>query len=318
VSVAAKARRHLNFETGFFMAVATSIFENKSAAMSWVPNLLLLAVAMVWGTSYGVAKGAVMIYPVLGFLAIRFLVTFVLLLPVLRKAGLTGLGETLTIGFPLGVVLLAVFVCETFGLANTSAANAAFLISMCVVLTPFAEWIVLRVRPAAADIVATFLSLLGAYLLTSSVTLSFNVGDGLMLGAACLRAYMVTLTKKRTAGKQVDSLALTAIQAGTVGIGCILLALIATPGGLPSLPTDPRFWYATAYLVIFCTIFAFFIQNYAVRRISPTRVHLLMGTEPVFGALFAMFWLNEALSPMVWAGGLLIVAAPLWTTLRQR
>lgn len=299
------------------MTAASNTIENKSAAISWVPSLMLLAVAMVWGTSYGVAKGAVMIYPVLGFLAIRFLVTFVVLLPALRKAGLASVRETFAIGFPLGVVLLAVFVCETFGLAQTSAANAAFLISMCVVFTPFAEWIVLRVRPATADIVATFVSLLGAYLLTSHLTLSFNAGDGLMLGAALLRAYMVTLTKKRTAGKQVDSLALTAVQTGTVGIGCVVLALVATPGGLPPLPTDPRFWYATVYLVIFCTIFAFFVQNYAVRRISPTRVHLLMGTEPVFGALFAMFWLDEALAPMVWAGGLLIVAAPLWTTLRQ-
>lgn len=300
------------------MTAALNTIENKGAAIGWVPSLMLLAVAMVWGTSYGVAKGAVMWYPVLGFLAIRFLATFALLLPALYKAGLGTVGGTLAIGFPLGLVLLAVFVCETFGLAGTSAANAAFLISMCVVFTPFAEWIVLRVRPATADIAATFLSLLGAYLLMSNVTMSFNAGDGLMLGAALLRAYMVTLTKKRTAGKRVDSLALTAIQTGTVGIGCAVLALVVTPGGLPPLPTAPAFWYATAYLVVFCTIFAFFVQNYAVRRISPTRVHLLMGTEPVFGALFAMFWLNETLPPAVWAGGLLIVAAPLWRSFGGR
>ena len=33
-------------------------------------DLALLLVAIVWGTSYGVAKGALVFYPVLGFLAV--------------------------------------------------------------------------------------------------------------------------------------------------------------------------------------------------------------------------------------------------------
>ncbi|MBM6595620.1 EamA family transporter [Microvirga pudoricolor] len=64
--------------------------------------------------------------------------------------------------------------------------------------------------------------------------------------------------------------------------------------------------------MLVCTIFAFFVQTYAVRRMSPSRVGLLMRTEPVFGALFAMAWLGESLSPSAWVGGALIVAASLW------
>lgn len=30
-------------------------------------DLMLLLVAIVWGTSYGVAKGALLFYPILGF-----------------------------------------------------------------------------------------------------------------------------------------------------------------------------------------------------------------------------------------------------------
>lgn len=280
-------------------------------------ELMLLCVAIVWGTSYGVAKGALLLYPVLGYLAVRFLLTFALLLPALLRAGAANAREALAVGLPLGLLLLAIFVCETFGVALTTASNAAFLISLCVVMTPFAEWALLKVRPARADLLATGVSLLGAWLLTTGFELSFNAGDALILAAAFLRALMVTLTKKRTAGKQLDSLSLTAVQTGTVGAGCLALALVAVPGGLPPLPADPHFWYATLYLVVFCTIFAFFVQNYAVRRSSPTRVSLLMGMEPVFGALFASFWLAEKLPPTAWAGGLLIVAAPLWTTFRR-
>ncbi len=50
-------------------------------------DVLLLLVAMVWGTSYGVAKEALVFYPVLGFLAVRFCLTFLILLPQLRGEG---------------------------------------------------------------------------------------------------------------------------------------------------------------------------------------------------------------------------------------
>jgi len=60
-------------------------------------------------------------------------------------------------------------------------------------------------------------------------------------------------------------------------------------------------------------LFAFFAQNYALKRSTPTRVSLLMGTEPVFGAMFAVYWLHESLSITGWLGGLMIVIASLWT-----
>jgi len=277
---------------------------------------MLLLVAVVWGASYGLAKTAVFFYPVLGFLAVRFCITSLLLLPAWRGLSKRQMRDTLKTGLPLGGILLAIFVSETYGLSKTLASNAAFLISLCVMLTPFVEWMILRTRPTMGSFVVAGISLGGTWLLTSSVSLSFNVGDGLMLIAALLRAVMVTCTNKLTKGKDIPSLPLTAVQTGVVGIGCIVLATTALPGGLPPLPPlphDSAFWYATAFLVMFCTLFAFFAQNYALKRSTPTRVSLLMGTEPVFGAMFAVYWLHESLSITGWLGGLMIVIASLWT-----
>jgi len=64
-------------------------------------------------------------------------------------------------------------------------------------------------------------------------------------------------------------------------------------------------------------VFAFVVQNWALRHSTPTRVGLLMGSEPAFGALFAVFWLGEQLSPTAWLGGALIVGAALWTMARR-
>ena len=276
-------------------------------------DLLLLLVALVWGTSYGVAKQALDFYPVLGFLAVRFCITFLLLAPQLRGAGRAALRP----GLPSGLVMLAIFLCETYGVAHTSASNAAFLISLCVVFTPFVEWALLGQRPAARLLPAVALSLLGTWLLSGGVALDFGLGDGLMLAAAVVRAFGVCLIRRLTAASQVPPLAFTAVQTGVVGFGCLLIGSLL-PGGLPPLPSAPAFWLGSLYLVLFATLFAFYVQNWALGRSSPTRVSLLMGSEPLFGALFAVLWLNEQLSLQAWVGGLLIVAATMWTGLSRR
>lgn len=279
---------------------------------SWLAEAMLLLVAVVWGASYGLAKTALVFYPVLGFLAIRFCLTSMLLLPFWSTQPKGNIALGLKSGVPLGLILLSIFICETYGVKLTLASNAALLISMCVVFTPFVEWLILRARPSLINFAAAGVSIVGASLLTSGVSLSFNLGDALILLAALLRALMVTYTNKLTKGKQIPSLLLTSIQAGVVGLGCLLLGILVLPDGLPALPRDRTFWFATAFLVLFCTLFAFFAQNYALRRTSPTRVSLLMGAEPVFGALFAVVWLNETLSWIGWIGGAMMVLASLW------
>lgn len=279
-------------------------------------DLTLLLVAIVWGTSYGVAKGALAFYPVLGFLAVRFGLTFALLLPTLLRASRRQQRDALRTGLPLGGLMLAIFLCETFGVAQTQASNAAFLISLCVVFTPFVEWWLLGSRPAQAMFVFAAISLLGAALLSGGLAGEFGLGDGLMLGAAVLRAITVCQTSKLTRHSQAPALALTAVQAGVIGVGSLLLALVSADG-LPPLPHSSAFWQASVYLVLGCTVFAFFAQNWALKHSSPSRVALLTSSEPAFGALFAVLWLGEGLSALGWLGGALIVLAALWTTARR-
>lgn len=274
----------------------------------WLADAMLLMVAIIWGSSYAVAKQALWFYPVLGFLAIRFGLTFVLLLPQLRGDGRRAVRP----GLPLGLVMLGIFLCETWGVMLTSASNAAFLISLCVVFTPFVEWVMLRQRPSNLLFAASALSLVGVWLLTGGTAISLNLGDGLMLAAALLRALLVCLTRRLTADLQVPPMALTAVQSGVVAAGCLLLGFML-PGGLPALPQSPAFWAAMLYLVCFATLFALYAQNLALGRTSATRVSLLMGSEPLFGAIIAGLWLGERLGPTEWAGGLLIMLATLGT-----
>lgn len=291
----------------------------RPAHLLHLADWLLLAVAFVWGTSYGVVKSALAVYPVLGLLALRFGVTFVLLAPALRSLRAVGRRTLAGVVFA-GVLLLGIFVCETFGVMQTRASNAAFLISLCVVFTPLVEWALLRRRPARLEWAAVALSLAGAWCLSGGAFV-LGSGDALILLAALLRAFAVCVSKRVMRDTALAPLAVTAVQAGFVAGGSALAAVLSAPRQwqpLPGFAAHPGFWGSVAWLVLACTLFAFFVQNYAVRRSSPTRVALLMGSEPAFGALFACLWLGERPGVQAWIGGALIVAASLIATVKWR
>ncbi|ACD15836.1 DMT family transporter [Paraburkholderia phytofirmans] len=291
---------------------------SKQERLLMLSDLMLLAVAVVWGTSYGVVKSALVFYPVLGLLALRFGITFVLLSPALRHLRATD-ARTLRGVLFSGVLLLGIFLCETFGILMTRAANAAFLISLCVVLTPLVEWLLLKRKPSRVEWVAVALSLLGAWLLAGDGELSLNPGDALILLAALLRALTVCVTKRVMRDSALPPLSVTVVQSGVVAFGSAAAAWLFAPQqwqAVPSIAGHAAFWGYVGYLVIACTLFAFFAQNFAIKRSSPTRVSLLMGSEPAFGALFACIWLGERISVSAWVGGALIVAASILATVR--
>lgn len=141
------------------------------------------------------------------------------------------------------------------------------------------------------------------------LNISFNNGDISILIAAFLRAIMVTTTNKLTHQKQVTNTTLTCIQALVVSACAYLATVTLSNSHVPTFPIENDFWFITAFLVLFCTLFAFYAQNYSVRKIAPTKASLLMGSEPLFGALFSMLWLNETFTSTQWIGAMIVLGA---------
>jgi drug/metabolite transporter (DMT)-like permease len=66
------------------------------------------------------------------------------------------------------------------------------------------------------------------------------------------------------------------------------------------------------YLVLVCTVFAFFVQLWAVRRTSPSRVSLLLGTEPVWAAIIGITLAHDTFGITGVCGIVLILAGTTW------
>jgi drug/metabolite transporter (DMT)-like permease len=189
-----------------------------------------------------------------------------------------------------------------------------------VIFTPFAQWVILGSRPQRSELSAAAVCLLGATLMSlgGAGFSGPSMGDLLMLLAAILRAVMVALTRRFATWHEVPALTLTALQAWVVTLGA-LVTLGFSSKGIYTLPSwDMGFWVRMSFLVIFCTIFAFVAQNYAAARMRPSKVALLMASEPVFGALFGALLLQELVGGWGLIGGVLMLAATKFAVFRQK
>lgn len=271
--------------------------------IAWA-DLAVLGVAVVWGASYPVAKGALAFAPVLVLIVYRFAVTAVVMGAAswrdIASAERSDLGRAAA----LGCILFTIFMAETYGVRMTSATNAAFIISLCTLITPLMQFGLARRWPPTPVLLGAALSCVGTAVLSGGLT-GLSKGDLLVMCAAVLRACMVISTKRLMQGRGLSSAALTAVQAAVV-LTLTGTVLLVEQTGL-TRQTDEGFWLAVAFLSLFCTVAAFYVQNLAVRRTSPTRVSFLMGTEPLFGFVLANALLAEPLSPAGILGGGMIL-----------
>ena len=276
--------------------------------------MLLLAVAVAWGSTYWVAKELVSPDTVLAVLGVRMVLTALalgLILMVMRNR----LKKTeLLIGGILGLLLSTVFTFETFGLAATSATNAGLIISLTIVMTPVLETVTGKRKLNRLFYLAAMIAVAGVYFLaTGGAAASFGAGDLLILLAAVARAFHVTGMHRLSAGRSIDSLNLTFVQMATCGLVFMAMSsLWGTPITSYAGSMDGAAKLQMTYLVIVCTVFPFFIQMWAVRRTSPTRVSLLLGTEPVWAAFIGVTLAGDVLGPIGIAGVAMVLAGTMW------
>ncbi|WP_316312464.1 DMT family transporter, partial [Clavibacter michiganensis] len=274
-----------------------------------VVDLLLLAVAAVWGASFLAAKDLAAETGVPAAVALRFLVA----------AGATGLvcvarrerlprGRGLLIAAALGCSQAAVIGLETWGVHLTSATNAGLLISLALVMTPVLEGAASRSWLPRSYFVAAVAAVVGVALLVSEGGLRAPTpGDGLVIAAAVVRAVHVTASGRLTRGRSEGSLGVVLVQMA------VCAALFSAMAG-PDLPAaaaalDAPGWAGVLFLGVLCSLFAFAVQLWAVRRTSASRASILMGTEPVWALLVCVVVAGETIGPVGAGGAALIVAA---------
>lgn len=301
----------------------------------------LLLVTAIWGATFVMVQDAVMGFPVFAFLALRFALAALALLPFFlrsrearsndfsrsgrrratevattndharsndfSRSGRRRATEVATTnwlpGVLVGLALFAGYAFQTFGLRETTPAKAGFITGLSVALVPLGQAVFLRRPPRRNSIVGVALATLGLALLTLQADLGVSRGDLLVFG--CAVAFAVHILLMGRYAPDWPPLRLAFVQITTVAVlsGAAAL-LVERPVPWPA----GNVWFAAAFTGLLATAFAFFVQSRAQQATSPTHTALIFAAEPVFAGLFSFLLIGEVLGPRQIVGSALIVA----------
>ena len=267
---------------------------------------MLLAAALIWGSSFFIMKGAVDVIPTFFLLAIRFTGGAGLLALVCWKRWREFTPDYLWRGAVMGGFLFTAYSVQTFGIALTTPSNNAFLTAVYCVLVPFLYWAVMGKRPDWYNILAAVLCVAGVGLVSLNGSFSINPGDALTLvGAFFYAGHIVSVEK---VSQERDIYLLTIFQFAFAALYAWVLGfLFQTP---PSAGVfSGEMVGQLLYLTVMCTTAALLFQNVGQVWSDPSSAAILLSLESVFGVLFSVIFYGDPITLQLLAGFALIFVA---------
>lgn len=271
-------------------------------------DLVLLAVAIVWGASYLAAKAITPFATVPAMLSVRFAIATLAMVAIwlIRRKRFSR--TDVILGIIFGFTQSAIMSVETFGLKITSATNAGLLISLTIIFTPIMEsaWNK-RWLPRSFFLAAVGAIVGVALLVTGNGIQEPNFGDLLLFIAAIVRAVHVTAQGVLTRNREASSFNMILMQCLTA---TVVFFVFDVQGAFDAIATfGPAQWAGTLFLALFCSVFAFVAQLWAIRRTSASRSSLLLATEPIWAVVIAVIFGGETLALLGIVGAVVIIAS---------
>jgi drug/metabolite transporter (DMT)-like permease len=291
-------------------AFAANSPDRHSARAAWA----LVAVTLVWGTTFIVNAEVLGREPPLAYVAARFvLAAFILNAAAIGRRASPGIGKE---SLGMGVLLALGMGAQIVGQTETSASKTAFITGLSVVLTPVVGLFRNRRAPGAAVLAGVALATAGFALLSFPAG-GGGINRGDLMVFACAVLFAIYFVENERRSPRHDAVVYTARQmlaAAATLAGASLVLRLARPHlaitalELKPLSLDRGFLLAVGYMTLFATIGTFTVQNWAQARLSATRAAVIFALEPVWAAIFAAIILGERLGVRGYGGGVLVIA----------
>lgn len=271
----------------------------------------LLATTASWGSTFFLIKDLLERVPTLDFLAVRFLIAGVVMAAVapgaLRRLSAASRRHALVLGLLYGVAQIL----QTAGLAHTAASVSGFITGMYVVATPLFAALILRTRVTGITWAAVALATAGLGVLTLD---GFEVGYGEAITLVASLIYALHIVGLGAWSTPSEALGMSVVQLLVIAVVCLLAT---APDGVV-LPASGRDWASVVYMALVAGALALLAQTWAQAHLAPTRTAIIMSTEPVFAAFFAVLLGGEGLTVRMLVGGVMVLAAMLTVELAPR
>ncbi len=280
--------------------------------------LVLLLVAVIWGTAFvAQAVGMDHLGP-FSFNAIRYFIGSVSLIPVIavvrkiqnRKGEGPATEEekknrlifTVKGGLFCGIVLCVASLLQQFGIIYTSVGKAGFITALYIIIVPFFSVIIGKKIKLKAWL-AAIIAIIGFYFMCVDGVDAINIGDILVLSGAFVWAVHILLIDHFAPKAEV--VLMSAVQFFVSGVLCGILAAIFETVSLQAIKDCliPLLYAG----VLSCGI-AYTLQIAGQKRVEPTLACLVLSLESVFSAIAGWIVLGQRMAGIEIVGCLLAFA----------
>ena len=274
---------------------------------------LILLVTFFWGVTFPLIKIALEYISPVVFLALRFSVSAIMLVPFILKSRRLLERRIARIGITAGIFLFLGYYFQTVGLEYTTAANSGIITGIYVVLLPFISFAYLKIRASKLDVVASALAFAGLFIMSaSSLALKNSTVDlGDILTVICGVAYAVQIAYVSKYSGGLDSTVFTFYQILTVAV---LSAVFIPTYSTALLTLNTMVVFVIVFTALFGGVLAYFITTKALIYVEPTSAGIIFVGEPIFAAISAVIIGGEVLGPLTIMGGSVMVFAMLLTS----
>jgi drug/metabolite transporter (DMT)-like permease len=259
------------------------------------PLLALVGVTAIWGVTFVQVQDALELYPLFAFLAVRFAISTVVLVPFsfrsLRALPRSGYAA----GMGVGVLLATAYGLQTAGLELTTVASTGFITGLYVVFTPILALVLFGTPVPRVLWLGVALAVVGLLLL-NGVPGGSTAGNLLVLGNAIFQAFQITAMERYA--PRYDPRALTFLQMATAFVGFTAIALAL---GELEVPHGATVWGALLVTGVFAGALGYLIATWVQARTTAARAALVFTLEAPFAAIFGVLLADEVLG---WAGWL--------------
>ncbi len=276
-------------------------------------ELYLFLVTFIWGSTFIITKDLLQTVPPFAYIALRFLAGSVMFGALAARSLRAWTRRELQHGAVLGTLLFGGFALQTLGLQTTTASKSAFITGLMVVFTPMWQVLIEKRRPKPGSLVGVALVTIGLYFLTSPTGQTLALGDVLTIGCAALFGLYIVYLDLYTQQNSIEKMAFAQFLAAGVLGAVLTLALEPLTFDVSSTGL-----LQIAYLTLFATVIALYVQTRYQRFSTPTRSAVIFSMEPVLAAIFAYVLAGEVLGVTGWFGGGLILAGLLVSELSDR
>ncbi len=274
--------------------------------------LALVAVMVVWGTTFVVTKAAVQEFRPFTLAFLRFAIATAVLAPFLRRGALATLRGSVSVGRLLFLAFtgIALFTATfNFALIYGSAAQGALLYATIPAVVGVCAVLFLKERLSRRRILGIALSVAGAALIVATGEARADDAPAPLLGAALMLSTVLLWGAYTVAAKPVAGADQTAVTFAMSAIGALLLLppsaleLAASPWPI----TSADGWLGVLYLAVFASAGAYALYNFALRELDASTVGALTNIDPIVGLVTAFVVLGETLLPVQTVGAAVVI-----------